>query len=286
MIHFLEHILIHTLEDTIHLIPFLFVVFFLLESIEHSFSRKTQTIIKKAGTAGPFLGGALGALPQCGFSVMATNLFAGRVATLGTLIAVYLSTSDEMLPIMISRQVPPEQIFKIILVKTLIGIASGFIIDALIHPSVEPEHIHDLCEDDHCDCEHSSPLKSAVHHTASIFLVILLVTLGLNVLIELIGLDGIRSVVSRAGIFAPLLSCLVGLIPNCASSVVITELFLAGAITFGTALAGLLASSGIAWVILFRVNKHHMRENLQILCLVVIISVLSGVFCDTAGIVL
>ncbi|MBQ8589219.1 MAG: arsenic efflux protein [Firmicutes bacterium] len=282
--HFIEHIVLHTLEDTIHLIPFLFVVFFLLESIEHSFSHKTQSIIKAAGKAGPFLGGVLGALPQCGFSVMATNLFSGRVVTLGTLISVYLSTSDEMLAIMISHKVDPLTVFRILLVKTMIGIVAGFIIDALIRPSVDTEHIHDLCEEDHCDCEHSSPLKSAVHHTASIFLTIVLITLALNALIEAIGLEGIQTLVSRAGIFAPVLSTFVGLIPNCAASVVITELYLAGAITFGTALAGLLASSGVAWVILFRVNRHNMRENMQILTLLVIISILSGVFCNAMNV--
>ncbi|MBQ3008716.1 MAG: arsenic efflux protein, partial [Oscillospiraceae bacterium] len=132
MIHFIEHIFIHTIEDTIGLLPFLFAVFVVLEYIEHSFSHTTQAVIEKAGKAGPLLGGILGAAPQCGFSVMATNLFAGKVVTLGTLVAVYLSTSDEMLAVMISRQAPLSSVVKILAVKTAIGIFAGFIVDMLI----------------------------------------------------------------------------------------------------------------------------------------------------------
>ena len=284
MSHFLEHIIHHTLEDTLKLLPFLFLVFWALEIMEHSFGHKSQAVIEKAGKAGPFLGGLLGALPQCGFSVMVTNLYAGRVATTGTLMAVYLSTSDEMLPILLSHQVATAEIIKILIVKTLIGIFAGFIIDQFLHPHVDPDHIHEICEDDHCDCEHNSPLKSAIHHTFSIFAIIFLVTLILNGIIEWIGLDGVRSFVTNAGIFAPVLSCLVGLITNCAASVVLTELYIAEAISFVTALAGLLINSGVAWVILFRVNRHHMRENAPILAILATISILSGIFCNAAGV--
>lgn len=284
MIHFLEHIILHTLEDTLKLLPFLFLVFWAMEVMEHGFGHKSQAVIEKAGKAGPFLGGLLGALPQCGFSVMVTNLYAGRVTTVGTLAAVYLSTSDEMLPILLSHKVASTEIIKILIVKTLIGIFAGFIIDQFLHPHVDPEHIHDICEEDHCDCEHSSPLKSAIHHTFSIFLVIVAVTLILNGIIELVGMDGIRSFVTNAGIFAPILSCIVGLIPNCAVSVILTELYIAGAISFGTTLAGLLINSGVAWVVLFRVNRH-LRENLQILAILISISIASGVFCNAVGVV-
>jgi len=283
MIHFLEHIIHHTLEDTLKLLPFLFLVFWAMEILEHSFSNKTQTVIEQAGKAGPFLGGLFGALPQCGFSVMVTNLYAGRVATVGTLAAVYLSTSDEMLPILLSHQVGSFKIIKILIVKTVIGIFAGFIIDQLLHPHVDSNHIHDLCDEDHCDCEHSSPLKSAVHHTFNIFLIIFGVTLILNGILEWIGLDGVRSFVTDAGIFAPILSCLVGLIPNCAASVVLTELYIAEAISFGTALSGLLINSGVAWVVLFRVNRH-LRENLQIAMILIAISIASGVFCNAIGV--
>ena len=284
MSHFLEHIIIHTLEDTLKLVPFLFLVFWAMEVMEHGFGHKSQAVIEKAGKAGPFLGGLLGALPQCGFSVMVTNLYAGRVTTVGTLAAVYLSTSDEMLPILLSHKVATAEIIKILIVKAAIGIFAGFIIDQFLHPHVDPEHIHDICEDDHCDCEHSSPLKSAVHHTFNIFIVIVVVTLILNGIIELVGMDGIRSFVTNAGIFAPVLACLVGLIPNCAASVILTELYIAGAISFGTSLAGLLINSGVAWVVLFRVNRH-LRENLQIAAILVAISIASGVFCNAVGVV-
>ena len=284
MIHFLEHIIIHTLEDMLKLLPFLFLVFWAMEVMEHGFGHKSQAVIEKAGKAGPFLGGLLGALPQCGFSVMVTNLYAGRVTTAGTLAAVYLSTSDEMLPILLSHKVATAEIIKILIVKAAIGIFAGFIIDQFLHPHVDPEHIHDICEEDHCDCEHSSPLKSAVHHTFNIFIVIVVVTLILNGIIELVGMDGIRSFVTNAGIFAPVLACLVGLIPNCAASVILTELYIAEAISFGTALAGLLINSGVAWVVLFRVNRH-LRENLQIAAILVAISIASGVFCNAMGVV-
>lgn len=284
MIHFLEHIILHTLEDTLKLLPFLFLVFWAMEVMEHGFGHKSQALIEKAGKAGPFLGGLLGALPQCGFSVMVTNLYAGRVTTAGTLAAVYLSTSDEMLPILLSHKVATAEIIKILIVKAAIGIFAGFIIDQFLHPHVDPEHIHDICEEDHCDCEHSSPLKSAIHHTFNIFIVIVAVTLVLNGIIELVGMDGIRSFVTNAGIFAPVLACLVGLIPNCAASVILTELYIAGAISFGTALAGLLINSGLAWVVLFRVNRH-LRENLQIAAILVAISIASGVFCNAMGVV-
>lgn len=284
MSHFLEHIILHTLEDTLKLLPFLFLVFWAMEVMEHGFGHKSQALIEKAGKAGPFLGGLLGALPQCGFSVMVTNLYAGRVTTAGTLAAVYLSTSDEMLPILLSHKVATAEIIKILIVKAAIGIFAGFIIDQFLHPHVDPEHIHDICEEDHCDCEHSSPLKSAIHHTFNIFIVIVAVTLVLNGIIELVGMDGIRSFVTNAGIFAPVLACLVGLIPNCAASVILTELYIAGAISFGTALAGLLINSGLAWVVLFRVNRH-LRENLQIAAILVAISIASGVFCNAVGVV-
>jgi len=283
MIHFLEHIILHTLEDTLKLLPFLFLVFWAMEVMEHGFGHKSQALIEKAGKAGPFLGGLFGALPQCGFSVMVTNLYAGRVATVGTLAAVYLSTSDEMLPILLSHQVGSFKIIKILIVKTVIGIFAGFIIDQLLHPHVDSNHIHDLCDEDHCDCEHSSPLKSAVHHTFNIFLIIFGVTLILNGILEWIGLDGVRSFVTDAGIFAPIPSCLVGLIPNCAASVVLTELYIAEAISFGTALSGLLINSGVAWVVLFRVNRH-LRENLQIAMILIAISIASGVFCNAIGV--
>ncbi|MBR4073879.1 MAG: arsenic efflux protein, partial [Firmicutes bacterium] len=198
--------------------------------------------------------------------------------------AVYLSTSDEMLPILLSHKVATAEIIKILIVKAAIGIFAGFIIDQFLHPHVDPEHIHDICEEDHCDCEHSSPLKSAIHHTFNIFIVIVVVTLVLNGIIELVGMDGIRSFVTNAGIFAPVLACLVGLIPNCAASVILTELYIAGAISFGTALAGLLINSGVAWVVLFRVNRH-LRENLQIAAILVAISIASGVFCNAMGVV-
>lgn len=279
MIRLIEHIIIHTLEDTLGLLPFLFIVFLLLEYLEHSFSHKTRAAIQAAGKAGPLLGGLLGAFPQCGFSVMTTNLFCGRVVTLGTLIAVYLSTSDEMLPIALSHHADLSTIIKLIAVKACIGIIVGFFTDAAIKPATDFRCISALCDEEHCGCCHDSLVRSALRHTVRIFAVIVLVTLLLNGIIELVGLDGVRRLVSGAGVLSPILSSLVGLIPNCAASVVITELYMAQAITFGTALSGLLASSGVAWVVLFRVNKDK-RENLKILGIVFTVSIACGMICN------
>lgn len=282
MIHFIEHIIMHTLEDTVQLLPFLFLVFLLLEYLEHSFGHKTQAVIQAADKAGPLLGGLLGAIPQCGFSVMTTNLFCGRVVTLGTLIAVYLSTSDEMLPILLSHHAGWSTILKFMAIKALIGIASGFCVDMLFRSTVDPHCISAICDDDHCDCGHTSPVASALHHTINIFTVIVFVTLILNAVIELVGMDAIRNLMDGAGLFSPLLACVVGLIPNCASSVVITELYMNQAIPFGTALSGLLASSGVAWVVLFRVNKNK-AENFKILGIVAAVSIVSGAVCNALG---
>lgn len=283
MIHFIEHIVMHTIEDTLSLLPFLFMVFLALEYMEHSLSHRTQQIVENAGKAGPLLGGVLGAAPQCGFSVMATNLFAGRVATAGTLVAVYLSTSDEMLAIMMSHQLEAGRIFRILGVKAVIGILAGFAVDMLIKPTADHNHISQLCEQEHCGCGHSSPFVSAVRHTISIFAVIAAVTLVLNGVIEAAGLEKITAVVADAGMLAPVLACLVGFIPNCAASVVLTELYMAQAITFGTAMAGLLAGSGVAWVVLMRTN-HNIKENAKIIGIVFAVSAVSGIMFNAMNI--
>ena len=256
-------IILDTLIDGIKLLPFLFIVFFVLEYIEHKVSRKNKKIIENSGKYGPFIGAILGMFPQCGFSVAATNLFSARVITFGTLIAIYLSTSDEMLPILLSNGLPLTFILKIILIKVIIGMIAGFIIDYLLKNKISLKSIHDICEEEHCDCKHSL-IKSTIKHTLNIFSFIIITSFILNTLIFLIGEDNLGKLLLKGNIFAPLLASLIGLIPNCASSILLSELYLSSTISFGSMMAGLLTGSGVALLVLFKTNKN-VKENIFIL---------------------
>ena len=256
-------IILDTLIDGIKLLPFLFIVFFVLEYIEHKVSRKNKKIIENSGKYGPFIGAILGMFPQCGFSVAATNLFSARVITFGTLIAIYLSTSDEMLPILLSNGLPITFILKIILIKVIIGMIAGFIIDYLLKNKISLKSIHDICEEEHCDCKHSL-IKSTLKHTLNIFSFIIITSFILNTLIFLIGEDNLGKLLLKGNIFAPLLASLIGLIPNCASSILLSELYLSSTISFGSMMAGLLTGSGVALLVLFKTNKN-VKENIFIL---------------------
>lgn len=268
-----------TLLDSIKLIPFLFIAYLIMEYIEHKTSQKSRETIKKSGKFGPLIGSFLGIFPQCGFSVVATNFYAGRVITLGTLISVYLTTSDEMIPIMISEAVPLWTILKILFVKLVIGIVAGFVIDFVLrlinkNKKIE-ENIVDLCEHDHCHCE-KGILKSSIHHTLSIFVFILIVTFIINTAIYFIGEENISNILLNKPIFGPIVSSLIGLIPNCASSVIITNMYLKNVINVGTMIAGLLVNAGVGLVVLFKTNKK-IKENIAIICLLYIVGVISGI---------
>lgn len=269
----MKEVIIETLIDAIKLLPFLFITFLILEFIEHKLSKKNKNIIEKSGKLGPIVGSILGAFPQCGFSVSATNFYSTRIITLGTLISVYLSTSDEMLPLLISEGVEISLIIKILLIKILIGMISGFIID-LIFRKKEKEHIHDFCEDEHCDCENGI-IISSIKHTLNITLFIILISFILNTIIYFIGEENLGNIILKNQFLGPILSSLIGLIPNCASSVIITELYLSNVITFGSMISGLLTGSGVALLVLFKVNKN-LKENIKILLLLYLIGTLSG----------
>ncbi len=277
--HILIHTLEHTLLDTAKLIPFLFLTYLAMEFLEHKTGEKTQHMVKKAGKWGPMLGSLLGALPQCGFSAAASGLYAGRVITLGTLLAIYLSTSDEMLPILISEQASVTLIMSVLLAKVLIGMVAGFVIDMMWHPKEEEhEHIHDMCEHEHCHCE-KGIFRSALSHTVQITLFILVITLMLNVVLELVGEDALAGLLLNRPVVGPLLAGLVGLIPNCASSVVITQLYLQNVIGLGSLMAGLLVGTGVGILILFRVNRD-TKENLKILGSLYVIGVVAGMIIE------
>ena len=268
--------------DGVKLLPFLFLTYLAMEYLEHKAGQRMQAAIRSAGRGGPAIGSVLGLFPQCGFSTVASNLYAGRIITMGTLLAVFLSTSDEMLPIMISENVGAAVIFKILAVKVAVALAAGFAVDFLFRGKHRQMQIEHLCEQHHCHCENGI-WKSALHHTVEIFLYIMGISLVLNLLIGWIGEDAIGSLFLNRPVVGELLAALLGMIPNCASSVAITQLYLEGVMSAGAMTAGLLAGSGVGLLVLFRVNDDH-RENFRILGLLYGIGVLGGIAVNWLGI--
>lgn len=325
-LHIAEHTLEHSIVDTFYLIPVLFVTYLVMEWIEHGSAAKTQEAVKRAGAAGPVVGAILGAVPQCGFSAMGATLYAGRVITLGTLFAVFLSTSDEMLPIFIAQQVPLSTIISILLTKICIGIMMGFIIDAVYRIARRDKHefkIHELCEHDDCGCpndcetckdnpelvyEHRDDccegcdhtqhqhdhahdheagwkgiLKSSLKHTVQVYIFIFIITIVLNGILEVVGEDVLADFLADNAVLSVFASALVGLIPNCAASIVIAELYLEGILGAGAMLAGLLVSAGVGLLVLVRTN-HHWKQNVVIIVLLYAIGIAFGLITMALGI--
>ena len=276
------HVLLHTLIDTLKLLPFLFLAYLVIELIEQKSGDKTTKLIKKAGKFGPVLGSLLGVIPQCGFSAAASNLYAGKIITMGTLIAIFLSTSDEMLPILISEAVPAKTIIMILAIKVVIAIAVGMIVDLIFRKKQNDEtkeKIHKLCDEEHCHCEEHGIFRSSIAHTLQISVYILIISLVLNLIIHFVGEETIAKLVLNVPVLGPVISSLVGLIPNCASSVILTQVYLENIISIGSMIAGLLVNSGIGILILFRVNKSK-KENFTILGILYLVGVLSGIILD------
>lgn len=284
-----------TIFDSIKLLPFLFITYLLMEYIEHKMGNKSKEIMKKADKFGPLFGSILGVFPQCGFSVSATNLYAARVITLGTLISVYLSTSDEMLPIFISESVPIIVILKILGVKLLIGILAGFLIDLFIKlvkdkkniknsekEIYEKDEIKDLCEEEHCHCDEDGIFKSALKHTINIFLFILLITFVINMAVYFVGEDNISKLLLDKPILGPIVAALIGLIPNCAASVILTNMYLQNVISVSSLIAGLLTGAGVGLAVLFKTNKG-IKNNIKIVFLLYLIGVISGMVLQLIG---
>lgn len=334
LLHFIEH----ALEDTLVLVPFLFVTYIALEALEHAAGARANAVVRRAGAAGPVAGALLGVVPQCGFSAMAATLYAGRVVTLGTLVAVFLSTSDEMLPMLVAERVDAGLLFRVLGLKVLVALITGVLADlairalrknARVHAFLRrtvfsvrrdgmeadvvdqmaeggetAEHICRLREQDHCGCGHDhahvhegehghahghedadghvagcdhdhghghshaggrfgivgSILMSAVSHTVQVSLFIFLVTFALVLVLETVGEDALAAFLSGNQLLAVFASALVGLVPNCSASVVITQLYLEGVLGFAPLMAGLLTSAGVGYLVLFRTNRHP-REN-------------------------
>ena len=278
------HILEHSFVESIKLIPFLFLTYLLMEYLEHRSGDIAERVLKRSGQFGSLIGASIGLLPQCGFSSAAAGLYSARIISLGTLIAVFLSTSDEMIPILLSHNISFDIILKVLLVKLVIALIMGIAIDLIIKAvytkkSIKLESkIEEFCEREDCHCHHSV-IKPALIHTLKIGAFIFAFTLALNLLIHSVGEDNIALLILNKPFLANILSALVGLIPNCASSVIISELYVDGILSAGVMLSGLLANSGVALAVLFRTNRPR-KNNLLIVILLFTISVLSGLIID------
>ncbi len=294
---FVVHVLEHSVLDTLALVPLLFVTYLAMEAIEHSASAHVRAAVERSGKAGPVVGALLGALPQCGFSAMAATLYAGRVVTVGTLVAVVLSTSDEMVPVFLAHQEPLGRLATIMGVKIAIGLVVGLVVDALLrlwHRAGDGHlHIHELCEREHCHCdddhdghEHGhgrwAIVRSALVHTVQVTLFILAVTFVFGLVIEYVGQDALGELLANHPVRATFVAALVGLIPNCGASVAITELYLDGVLSAGPMLAGLLASGGVGLLVLWRTNAD-ARQNAAITAFVYVVAVVAGLLVGASG---
>lgn len=278
----MKDIILDTLFDSLKLLPFLFIAFFIIEIIEHKLSKKSEKLISKAGNVGPLMGAILGLFPQCGFSVLATNLYVTRIISLGTLISIYLSTSDEMLPILLTRNVLYMVIVKLLLIKFVIGMTFGFIIDLIYRKKyVNKNTNYEICDKEHCHCN-KGILHSTIKHTLNTILYIFIISFILNTALHFGGEKILSNVFLSNSFLGPFISSLVGLIPNCGASIMITELYLNNALSLGSAVAGLLSGSGLAILVLFKSNKN-LKENFIILSIVYFIGVVCGIIINLLG---
>lgn len=314
------------LLDCIKLVPFLLVTYLLMEWLERKTEDKQMKTMESSGIYGPFVGGLLGVVPQCGFSLAAANLYSGGVITVGVLLAVFMSTSDEMLPIFLSHSVPTIVIMKILLTKAIIAIVTGYAVDMankgvkkLIgskakysvnrvqehvhsdehhiveqqsnhrhagnkhhHGKTGEKSIHGVCENEHCNCQ-DGIIKSSIKHTVKIALFIVVISFAINIVIGVIGEESIQNVFSSVPVLGEAAAALVGLIPNCAASVIITQLYLEGVLNAGAMMSGLLVSAGVGLMVLFRMNKGRLKENMKVLVTLYAVSVIWGVLINLAG---
>jgi hypothetical protein len=274
--------------DVLKLIPFLFIAFLILEYIEHKMSKKNSAYLINNRKIGPVVGGLLGAFPQCGFSAMATKFFSSRVITLGTLIAVYLSTSDEMLPLLISNGVNIIVILKIVGIKLIIGIIFGFLIDLIIRKQTieEVDHIE---EEKECHTHHHENTPAHAHlvhpliHSAKIFAYVFIINLAMGTLIGFVGEENFSNFMMTNRYLAPLFASIIGLIPNCASSILITELFISGNLSFGALFAGLLVNSGLGLMVLLKDKKTIGKAFIILAICFVIANIFGYLTCLVAG---
>ena len=277
----LSDILLDALVDSLKIFPFLFLTYCLMEFLERKSSLETSKYVTNTGRFAPLLGGIVGIIPQCGFSSVASNLYAGRVISVGTLLAVFLSTSDEMLPLFLSKGVSINKIIPLLLLKATIAALFGFVIDFIMHFFKKKEEINIdvICEREHCHCDEGSIFKAALYHSYHIFIYLLLFNVILGLIMSFADINLIASFLDNNPLLSHLLASLIGLIPNCAASVIISELYLSGLISFGSMMSGLLAGAGVGLFVLFKVNSN-LKENCLIAITLCLVATFSGFIID------
>ncbi len=284
---FFSEVVLHGLKEVATVLPFLFITYLLMEYIEHRAKSRSEDFMRRAGLFAPAVGGLLGVLPQCGFSAAASGLYSGGVITAGTLIAVFLSTSDEMLPILISGQISPLGILAILGYKVAVAIALGLLIDFYLRRRginhVCHHESHDECVDE-CHCHHESDcgggiVKSALLHTAKTFGFVLLVTIIINTAIFFLGEEGLHSIIPRIPVLGHFVAAVFGLIPNCAASVALSTLATEGVISVGVMLSGLFSGAGVGLAVLLRQNKPK-KENATIIAILILAGTVFGFLAD------
>jgi Predicted permeases len=271
--------LLDTLLDTLKILPFLFLSYLLIEYIEHKASKKMLLSLSRFGRFSPLVGAAAGVVPQCGFSVASAKLYSGRLISFGTMAAVFIATSDEAIPVLLAHPESYGYIWQLIIIKFVIAVIAGFIIDTLFKTKITAKSLSDAHEHIHKDCGHSECqhgiFKPALKHTLKSVLFVFLVLAAVNIAVAVVGEDAIASIFPQNAILQPLVAVLVGFIPNCASSIILAELFAQGVITFGSFLAGLVTNAGIAYLVLFRSNKD-LNRNITIVVIITVLAMLSG----------
>ena len=280
--------IIDTIKDTLTLIPFLFLTYIAMEWLERRTEDQSVDLLARIGKFGHVAGAGIGLIPQCGFSAAAASLYSGGVITAGTLLAVFLSTSHEMLPIFLSSSVGAGTIGKILAAKFVIALISGIMVDliaGLVHHKSETKHIHDLCEREHCGCEDEEGgiLHSALIHTLKITGFIFVISLVLSLLMEFIGEGVMASFLTDAPIAGTIVTAVIGLIPNCAASVVIAQMYLEGLLTCGQLMSGLLVGAGVGLLVLVRTNNKS-RENAKVIGTLLALGIAWGILIDMLGI--
>ncbi len=282
IIHILGHTVWHVFLETLKILPFLFVMYLFLEWMEHRAGEKSEKMVSRTGRAGPLFGGLLGLLPQCGFSTAAAGLYSGGIITVGTLLAVFLATSDEMIAVMFSGGIKVSLILTVLAYKLIVAIIAGFAVDCFWKKKDKKNEFENHCHEEGCHCDDHGIFLSALFHSVKIFVFILVVSIAIHTSVELLGEERLARLFSDVPVVSNLLAAIIGLIPNCAASVVITELYVSGVISLGAMLSGLLVGAGAGLLVLLRVNTS-TRENLRFTALLFATGTLGGIIADFIG---
>lgn len=271
--------MIEFVQETLLLLPFLFATYLVLEAIEAHAGGALEKFLERARSVGPAAGALAGAIPQCGVSAAAASFYAGGVISAGTLLAVFLSTSDELIPVLLSERVPVALLAKIVGIKVACALGVGFLANgilAFVRHSRRDVAIHDLCAHSHCGChEHKGILVPALIHTLEIFVFIVVISGAIELCMHYFGEDSLSTLRLNHPFFGELAAGALGLIPNCAVSVAGAKLYLAGAMSPGALMASSFTGSGLGLLVLFRTNRS-LKENLALLVIVYALGVLLG----------